>query len=453
MEDRGASERTDPLLGSSILGAKNYDICFSGKLDQKRDVEEIKSNLRKLFKDDSINVSHFFEGKKFYIRRRVDYQTALGYLNILEKSGLICFTTRSYPEKTRTIDDGNVQEVLNSPSVQEKKRCVKCNHPVDPFLSECPKCGIIFSKYAEVHASGRNADPVQEGNSFQANGTVDRATNSKKRVSKRSKILFALIGTAVVILTLGYIFNVFPFYKKRIMNELQMEFVYLYPGTFMMGSKPSEPGRDNDEGYHRVTLTKGFYIQTTEVTQTQWKKIMGTNPSKFRLGVDRPVESVSWNDVQEFIRRLNEKQGESIYRLPTEAEWEYASKAGSETRFAFGDCLQCTQANFNCRNFLYTCPQSIAAPPGRTTPVKSYAPNALGIFDMHGNVYEWCQDWYGEYPEAGVVDPTGPSFGRTHVSRGGSWFTGDKFCRSADRNGDAPGYGGSFIGFRLVRQP
>jgi len=168
-----------------------------------------------------------------------------------------------------------------------------------------------------------------------------------------------------------------PSVSGRFTNTLGMEFIYISPSTFMMGSPSSESGRGSDETQHRVTLTNGYYLQTTEVTQGQWKAVMGSNPSYFSsCGDDCPVEQVSWNDVQEFIRRLNQREGTSKYRLPTEAEWEYACRAGADTPFAFGRCLSTDQANYDGNHPLSGCCKGVYRE--TTVPVGSFSPNALG---------------------------------------------------------------------------
>ena len=241
----------------------------------------------------------------------------------------------------------------------------------------------------------------------------------------------------------------------RYRNDLGMEFVYIAPGKFWMGSPPDEPKRDDDDEIrHEVELTKGYYIQTTEVTQGQWKAIMGSNPSYFKdCGSDCPVENVSWNDIQEYVKALM-KQDNQDYRLPTEAEWEYAARAGTNTAFAFGDCLSTSQANYDGDYPMPGC--SKGTDRKRTVTVGSFSPNAWGLYDMHGNVWEWCQDWYGKYANVGngsVRDPIGPSIGSDRVLRGGSWYGDAGYCRSADRNGDAPDYRRRHGGFRLGFSP
>jgi len=226
-----------------------------------------------------------------------------------------------------------------------------------------------------------------------------------------------------------------------IVNDLGMRFMLIPAGSFMMGSPSSERERDSDERQHKVKLTKGFYMQTTEVTQGQWKAVMGNNPSKFN-GDDRPVEKVSWNDVQAFMRKLNNKEGTEKYRLLTEAEWEYACRAGSTTRFCFGD------SDGQLGKYAWYSGNSSS----KTHPVGQKKPNAWGLYDMHGNVWEWCQDWYGDYPSGHVTDPKGPSSGSYRVGRGGGWGGDAGYCRSARRGRYTPGGGGSNLGFRLARR-
>jgi len=231
--------------------------------------------------------------------------------------------------------------------------------------------------------------------------------------------------------------------EESLTNSLGMKFVYIKPGTFMMGT-PS--GYNNKQ--HKVTLTRGFYMQTTEVTQGQWKAVMGNNPSRFKQGDDYPVEYVSWDDVQEFIEKLNKREDEDRYRLPTEAEWEYACRAGTTTPFSFGMCLSTEQANYDGNYPLDGCSKGRYR--DKTVSVASFSPNAWGLYDMHGNVEEWCQDRFGDYPSDSVIDPKGPSWwGSIRVDRGGSWYRDARYCRSAYRCSYLPGYRDDYLGFRL----
>ncbi len=190
-------------------------------------------------------------------------------------------------------------------------------------------------------------------------------------------------------------------------------------------------------------------MQTTQVTQKQWMAIMGSNPSHFKHDENCPVEQVSYDNIQDFIKKLNLKEGADKYRLPTEAEWEYACRAGTTTPFYFGKCLSANQANYDGNYPLEDCPKGQYRE--KTVPVGSFAPNAWGLYDMHGNVWEWCQDWYGNYTADAVPDPTGPSSGSNRVLRGGGWYGDAWICRTAYRGSSSPGYGRNFCGFRLVR--
>ena len=232
-------------------------------------------------------------------------------------------------------------------------------------------------------------------------------------------------------------------------NSLGQTFKLIPAGTFTMGSPSSEPGRDSDETQHQVTLTQPFYMQQTEVTQAQWEAVMGTNPSEFFECPTCPVETVSWNDVQEFISRMNER-GEGIYSLPTEAQWEYAARAGTTTAFYNGG-ITVTGCSYdpNLNAIGWYCYNDEGWPGS----VGQKVPNAWGLSDMSGNVNEWCSDWYGSYPLSAVTDPTGPSSGSYPVLRGGSWYNYARDCRSANRSTGYPSTRDFGIGFRLLRRP
>ena len=240
-------------------------------------------------------------------------------------------------------------------------------------------------------------------------------------------------------------------------NSIGMRFVWIYPGTFEMGSPKQERDRNVLETQHTVKLTKGFYMAAYPVTQDQWYDMMSAEyarpvegfdivvPSRFDGEKKLPVETVSWNDCQAFLAKLNKKEKRN-YRLPTEAEWEYACRAGTKTAFNVGDQLATSQANF-------------AASYGnrnrkKTTPVGSFAPNAWGLYDMHGNLGQWCQDRFAKYPENAVVDPQGPDKGGSRILRGGSWEDAAGRLRSAARgweSADIRGLGN--CGFRVCITP
>ena len=223
--------------------------------------------------------------------------------------------------------------------------------------------------------------------------------------------------------------------EKEQSGPAGMRFVRIPAGSFQMGSNN---GNDDEKPIHSVTLTKPFYLQTTEVTQGQWRAVMGDNPSRFKKGDDYPVEQVSWNDVQEFLRKLNALDPGKNYRLPTEAEWEYACRAGTTgERYGELDAIAWYRDNSG----------------GQTHPVGEKHPNTWGLYDMLGNVLEWCADWYGGDYDANspATDPRGPSSGHGRVLRGGSWDDVDSNVRSAFRDRYLPGHRYNDNGFRCAR--
>jgi len=218
-------------------------------------------------------------------------------------------------------------------------------------------------------------------------------------------------------------------------DDIEMTFAWIPPGTFLMGSPPGEDGRSDDEVQHRVTLTKGFYLGVHPVTQAQWRAVMGDNPSEFK-GDPLPVEKVSWDDCQRFLQGLGGKTGQR-FRLPTEAEWEYACRAGTTTPFYFGETISTDQANYN-GNFAYGKGKK-GGYREKTTPAGSFPANAWGLHDLHGNVWEWVSDWYGGYPKGCQKDPVWIISGTARVLRGGSWCYDPRHCRSACRRRFVPG--------------
>jgi sulfatase modifying factor 1 len=225
--------------------------------------------------------------------------------------------------------------------------------------------------------------------------------------------------------------------------DLSLEMIWVAPGTFDMGSPPSEKDRQDSETPHSVTLTQGFYLGKHEVTQSQWEKVMGDNPSIWK-GANRPVETVTWNEVTYFCEKLTELESKAgrlpagmTYQLPTEAQWEYACRAGATTAYAFGNYLTRYQANFSQNE-------------NGTTDVGKYPANAWGFHDMHGNVWECTAGWYGDYPTGAVSDPVGPAVGSARVKRGGGRWSA-VFARSAARY--TISNSGSHLGFRLSLRP
>jgi formylglycine-generating enzyme required for sulfatase activity len=276
--------------------------------------------------------------------------------------------------------------------------------------------------------------------------------------------------------------------RKEFANSLGMRFVYINPGSFLMGSSKKDPARLSDENEHRVTLTEPFFMQSTEVTVGQfsqfvkatgyrtesetgggcwisargagWKKRRGSSWRKpgyeeidESLNDRLPVTCVTWNDAQAFVQWISRKEGK-IYRLPTEAQWEYAGRAGTHTPFSYGNCLSTDQANYGELGWYFpACKAVFRINRQKPITVGSLIPNPWKLFNMHGNVSEWCQDWYGSYPGKSVTNPQGPSSGKERVMRGGHWRADAQECRSAKRWRFPPNIASDAVGFRLVMNP
>ena len=240
--------------------------------------------------------------------------------------------------------------------------------------------------------------------------------------------------------------------------------VFIPPGTFVMGSPANEALRFLDETPHIVTLSRGFWISQYLMTQKDYIAVVGSNPSQFQGNLERPVERVSWYNATNYCYlRTQQEQAAGlipsnyVYRLPTESEWEYACRAGTTTAFYLGNSLSSGQANFDGQYGYDASSGQSYNPAGlflqQTTPVGSYTTNAWGLYDMIGNVMEWCQDLYGAYPTGSVVDPQGASTGTTRVRRGGYWQLTGQYCRSAQRGNGVGTVTLSYYGFRIVLAP
>lgn len=254
---------------------------------------------------------------------------------------------------------------------------------------------------------------------------------------------------------------------------------YIPPGTFVMGSPASEKERYDAEGQHVVTLTRGFWMGQREVTQGDYVSVIGFNPSYFKNGVAgippgtghpvtndvrHPVENVSWADATNYCAKLTQRERASglipagyAYRLPTEAEWEFACRAGTTSAFSFGTAIRQGMANFETLDEYESAVGPQSNPNnvylGRTVETGSFPANGFGLYDMHGNVTEWCLDWYGVYPTDPVTDPTGPASGELPILRGGGWNNPGWGCRSACRFFYSPGNRSGDVGFRVVLAP
>jgi formylglycine-generating enzyme required for sulfatase activity len=233
-----------------------------------------------------------------------------------------------------------------------------------------------------------------------------------------------------------------------LVNTLGMTLVPIPAGQFQMGSADADVwGRRRERPRHRVTISRAFFLGATEVTQRQWHELMSTSPwkgnSKTQRADDHPATFVSWDDAVRFCHKLSIREG-TRYRLPTEAEWEYACRAGTTTAFSFG------HADLNLAEYGWFHLNSLL----RVQPVAQRIPNPWGLYDMHGNVWEWCSDRYADgYRDRPVSDPRGPRFspGADHVVRGGSWFSGARFCRSVSRRRQSQTTASDSLGFRVVR--
>jgi len=269
-----------------------------------------------------------------------------------------------------------------------------------------------------------------------------------------------------VVICIGVGVAVIPAIAPAEKPPLDMEFVSIPTGTYLMGSPATESGSRMDETQHPVTITHPFELAKTEVTQRQWQDVMGTAPSYLYDCPDCPVENVSWLDAIAFCNQISLRHGlNPVYtrvdsnvtwnqqadgfRLPTEAEWEYACRAGTTTAFYLGECITTADANFNGYVPQAGCPEGLWR--NQIVSVGSFPPNTWGLYDMHGNVNEWCWDWHGEFTADPVADPTGPADGDKKVIRGGSFGEGAALCRSASRKFSYLGRRSGHMGFRVAR--
>ncbi|BCS95674.1 hypothetical protein DSLASN_13060 [Desulfoluna limicola] len=316
------------------------------------------------------------------------------------------FLVKKYPVRAEGVKKGDVT-TLASPGTLK--------------IHTSPRgAGVVFEMMDRGYVEGMALEP----------GDYDVTVSAEGYYSKRVQIHMKA----------GQSNRVYVDLERGFENSIGMTFVYIKPGTFKMGSKKSS---DYAKPVHTVTLTRGFYMQTTEVTQRQWKDVMRTNPSINQdCGDECPVEHVSWNDAKEFIKRLNGKEGTDTYRLPTEAEWEYACRAGSKTPYANGNSLD-DMGWYGKYGSLGT----------QTQPVAGKKANNWGLYDMHGNVQEWCEDWHDDYGKEHLTDPSGPSTGIHRVQRGGDTSSSDESCTAAVRDSGNPERGFLYDGFRLVKTP
>jgi uncharacterized protein (TIGR02996 family) len=300
---------------------------------------------------------------------------------------------------------------------------------------------LVMADWLEEDGQPARAELVRVHRELLRTGTLGKETKARKELHARMMEL--LRGGAEPCV---------PRRTVELPGGVGLPLVFIPPGSFRMGSPNSEKGRRGNETRHVVMLTNGFWVGVSPVTQGQWVAVMGTEPSHFK-GDELPVESVSWDDAVAFCAAVRERTGLEA-RLPTEAEWEYACRAGTTTPFHWGGALNGTEANIN-GNYPYG---TEAKGPylETTTAVGSYAavsPHPWGLADVIGNVREWCADWYGAYPEGEAVDPVGPESGSGRVYRGGSWIGSARGCRAAYRYGGSPDFRVNFLGLRLAAGP
>ncbi|GAB1258834.1 formylglycine-generating enzyme family protein [Aurantivibrio plasticivorans] len=266
-----------------------------------------------------------------------------------------------------------------------------------------------------------------------------------KQLSFSPLTIFCIIILSCVACSEEYSSNDNASKSTSVRNYLDMEFVEIPAGSFLMGSLPNQAGHEPDEVQHLVTITKPFFLQTTEVTRRQWLALIDGSPSSFpECGLDCPVDRLRYEWIQFYIAKLNEQDPTYRYRLPTEAEWEYAARAGSTSNFYTGACITDSDANLSGQQSLADCksfPTSLGP-----TPVKSLPPNKWGLYDLYGNSWEMVEDWYGEYRSEPTMDPQGPAEGEFKVLRGGSWRFYPTHARSANRFKSIR----DIAGFRLV---
>ena len=288
--------------------------------------------------------------------------------------------------------------------------------------------GVLVGNHnVEIRKSGyttsRQTVTISEGQTASISGSLTSSTSSSN-ANTLSSSGSSLSGNALTI---------------PVKNGINIEMVKVEAGSFNMGATPEMINPDTDEKpVHRVTLTNNYYIGKYEVTQALWQAVMGSNPSGFK-GDDLPVEMVSWNDCQDFISKLNAMTGKR-FRLPSEAEWEYAARGGKKSR----------GYQYSGSNTIGDVAWYEGNSGSKTHAVGTKQPNELGIYDMTGNVWEWCQDWYGSYSSSPQTNPIGAVSGSCRMGRGGSWGNSARYCRSSYRGSYAPGFRGIGLGLRLV---
>jgi formylglycine-generating enzyme required for sulfatase activity len=363
----------------------------------------------------------------------------------------------SKSNKYNVIDRGNMNKILDEQKFQ-MSGCVaqECKVEAGQILGVgkivSGSVGIVGKTYyLMLQLINVQTGMVELSAEDKCRCEIDDLIDSTKRLAKKILDEEAERGGQAGD-TQRYVGSEFSGSREYVSRAIGAKFILIPAGTFTMGSPTNESGRKNDESQHQVTISKPFYMQTTEVTQGQWKRIMGNNPSYFsNCGDDCPVEQVSWNDIQIFIKKLNQQESTDSYRLPTEAEWEYAAKSCIKQEQYAGTSRELDLDEYAWYFKTSEGKTHAVIEAGWFSKTGHKKPNSLGLYNMSGNVWEWVQDVMGDYPTGDVTDPVGPSSGGYRIFRGGSWGDGARVCRTANRFYGRPQFRISYLGFRLAK--
>ena len=379
---------------------------------QIADAIKVYGEKKEVFRKDVLDL---FERKEKFSRDKGDLKT----LNLIKKEKDAFFENGKDPTLFFVTDQKRFLELAKLDLIKAYEKTIK----------DC----LIMKLDVEAEGFSKELEEIRAGKI-----KVDIKVEEKKAKLIVLQAPFSAVAAKIAQTQLAKSLGKLIEAKIDLGKGVKLEMVLIPAGKFMMGSPVSGVGRRENETQHEVTLTKPFYMGKYEVTQEQWQVIMGSNPSE-KKGVKWPVGNLSWNDCQDFIQKLNAKT-KGGYRLPTEAEWEYACRAGTTTAYAFGDSITLGDANFG--------------PGGKSVTVGSYKPNGFGLYDMHGYVWEWCEDWVAAYPEESITDTKGPVSGEYRILRGGGFNNNKLSARSSLRNNDsAPTRKLTDFGFRLVGTP
>jgi formylglycine-generating enzyme required for sulfatase activity/tetratricopeptide (TPR) repeat protein len=406
----GEVKKALPFLGKAIELDRFYTLKAAGDGDFKKHEERLRAFIEAL--------------------REEKYRQGVAKVRAgLEKLRFFC---KHSPEAKRDNDLELMEAVLSEGEKWPLYDLLSITQSLNVKFSKIQsrykdKIIVVTKNTSEVPRSFQETGPTEE--SYQEVVVVKSGWLFRRAIKEVQTKTRKVIKTRTVTRKLDDIrSDIYSIYGELMTS---IEFCRIPAGNFMMGEK----------GYqHPVTLTRDFYIGKYPITQAQWEAVMGKNPSNFKGDPNLPVESVSWEDCQRFINKLNTAAGKEICCLPTEAQWEYSCRAGSTAQYCFGDDEK------HLKQYAWIDINSGL----RTHSVGQKQPNVWGLYDMHGNVWEWCSDWYEKYSSGSVSDPTGPSSGSLRVLRGGSWSNYVWYCRSANRGSRTPSSRRNLIGFRLV---